>query len=785
MHKPERSASSPRWPADDESVREPVTQGVPANPHKEQPNLVRTLATAALVISLMAVASLTSFPEAGKFGVILSATLGLMAVHLALRVPQPSRAAGTAPHAHVAADHLERRFEQLQDLRWELRDNDTRYRELLDSLDDMIIRRDATGKLTFVNSAFCRMFAIDARDCLGKPWTAPVITNDEQPSAAPATSRRYCQNLVTVGGERWIEWEEHSVPVPGSCANELQCVGRDVTERRRYEAELCQARDAALSANRAKSRFLATMSHEIRTPMNGILGMASLLEDTSLTPEQTTYTRAIDQSARNLLSLIDEILDFSKIEAGKLALVNEPFSIAHTIQSAVELLAPRAHEKKLDIAALIERDVPKVVIGDPARVRQILLNLISNAVKFTDRGGISLVVSVARRDGDQTLRVAFAVEDTGIGLSKSDMTTLFVEFEQADAAVQRREGGTGLGLAISKRLARAMNGDVTVESQLGRGSTFRFELPVLAPVEQFSSTEDRARESAVAPCVLLAFDRPMERASLAASLEAAGVAAIQVSPADAIGAIEKAAREGCPFDRVIVDEASSPDAMGALLARARELLPDRPVRGIVLVNVLARAGLAPYRKKGFDSYLMRPVRPASLLEQIGAGIRAPVTAPQQAQPSNADDCASSAHDGIGPRLPRTVLLAEDNAINALLATKVLERAGYQVTPAITGLAAVEAVKKTLEPGHRPFDLILMDIFMPGMDGVEAACEIKSLHAGAHCPPIIALTANAFAEDRQRYLDLGLDDYLAKPFDRAAMTALLARWSPPSRLDPAA
>ena len=788
MQNSQRSPSSQQRPAvpvfAGTPARETAPQSLPIDQHKHQPNLVRTLAASALVVSLIAAASLTSFPEVGKFGVILSATLGLMAVHLALRGTQ-SPATNAAPNSPGGASHLERRFEQLQDLRWELRDNDTRYRELLDSLDDMIIRRDAIGNLTFVNRAFCRAFAIDARDCLGKPWTAPVVATDELQSATHNSTRRYCQKITLPAGERWIEWQEHSVPVPGSCASEQQFVGRDVTQRRRYEADLCHARDAALSANRAKSRFLATMSHEIRTPMNGILGMASLLEDTSLSREQTTYTRAIDQSARNLLSLIDEILDFSKIEAGKLVLLNEPFSIAHTIQSAVELLAPRAHEKKLDIAALIDRDVPKVVVGDPARVRQILLNLISNAVKFTDRGGISVSVSVARSSSDQPLRIVFAVEDTGIGLSKSDMTSLFAEFEQADVAAQRRDGGTGLGLAISKRLARAMGGDIAVESQLGRGSTFRFELPLPASLSTPPDEPNPDGDGATVPRVLLAFDRPKERASLAASLEAAGVPAVQVCPADAVNAIERAAAAGRPFDRIIVDEASSPDAMGTLLTRARELLPERPVRGIVLVNVLARAGLAPYRKKGFDSYLMRPVRPASLLEQIGLGTQPPVSVPHQQKPSDADNVVVPSHDAIGPKLLKTVLLAEDNAINALLATKVLEREGYQVTPAITGFAAIEAVRQTLEPGGRPFDLILMDIFMPGMDGVEAASEIKSLHPGGNCPPIIALTANAFAEDRQRYLDLGLDDYLAKPFDRAAMTALLTRWSSSSRLHPAA
>jgi len=764
----------------------PQPQAMASRAAAAEPHLVRTLAIAALAISLLSVASLTSVPELAKFGVILAATLGLMAVHLALRgadAQSPITQATGLPAP--SPDQFDRRFEQLQDLRWELRDNDTRYRELLDSLEDMIIRRDASANLTFVNRAFCRMTGLDARDCLGKPWVAPMSASDNAiASHLPLSPRRRCELLALAVGERWIEWEEHTVPVPGTGGTQLQSVGRDMTEHRRYEAELRQARDAAEQANRAKSRFLATMSHEIRTPMNGILGMASLLEDTALTPEQTTYTRAIDQSARNLLSLIDEILDFSKIEAGKLALLNEQFSVHHTVQSAVELLAPRAHEKKLDIAALIDRDVPKVVIGDAARVRQILLNLISNAVKFTDCGGVCVAVSVCRFEAGAATRIVFAVEDTGIGLSKSDMACLFAEFEQADAAVQRRAGGTGLGLAISKRLARAMDGDVTVESQSGRGSIFRLELPLVVAASATDADGAPApRENA--PCVLLAFDRPKERASLAATLEASGIPVSQTSAADAQRVLEQAVADGRPFDRIIVDESSDPQAMGALLSRARDLAPGQTVRGIVLVNVLARAGLKPYRKQGFASYLMRPVRPHSLLEQIGLDKLTPTQLAVQPAAANAAPVGASNPSTRARPSSCSVLLAEDNAINALLATKVLERAGFSVTPAVTGHAAVAAVKLVLETTSRPFDLILMDIFMPGMDGVEAAREIRALFPLGGCPPIIALTANAFAEDRQRYLDLGLDDYLAKPFDRTAMSAVLARWVPSTRLTPAA
>ena len=746
----------------------------------DQPRVAQTLGIAALVVSLIGLSSLPLVPELGKFGAILSATLALMAVHLALRPPGKATAKAVPEN-----DPLERRFEQLQDLRWQLRDDEARYRELLDSLEDMIVRRDAQGALTFVNRAFCRQFGVAARDVIGTRWSPVVVEAAPGYAQAPLTDRpkAVLQKLNLASGQRWIAWEERTVAVPGLTESEIQSIGCDVTGRLATEAELRQARDAALSANRAKSRFLAAMSHEIRTPMNGILGMASLLDDTALTPEQTTYTRAIDQSARNLLSLIDEILDFSKIEAGKLVLVNEPFSIVATLESAVELLAPRAHEKQIEIASLIDRDVPRVVIGDPIRLRQILLNLISNAVKFTDRGGVSVRVSATGAQGDGTLRIGFCVEDTGIGLSDADMACLFAEFEQADAAVQRRDGGTGLGLAISKRLARAMGGDVTVASQLGHGSTFRVDLPMLLPACELPSADGELEVCADAPNVLLAFDRPMERASLFSALETAGVSAGQASADQAMATIEQAALAGRPFDRIIVDGNSDPDRMGKLLARARELALATHVRGIVMVNVLARSGLAPYRKLGFDAYLMRPVRPASLLEQIGAG---PIgSRPLPARSVSQPDLTLPVVPGAGPA--KSVLLAEDNAINALLARTVLERAGFTVTVVTNGLAAVVAVKQTLEFDSAPFDLIFMDIFMPVMDGVEAACQIKQLYPGRDLdrasPPIVALTANAFAEDRRHYLDMGLDDYIAKPFDRAAMTAVLARWLPPASNPP--
>lgn len=691
-------------------------------------------------------------------------------------------------------DTLEGRLEQLQDVHWEISDTEIRYRDLLDQQSDVILRRDENGNLTFVNTSFSRVFGIDTEEALGGAFTPRTVQIDSTPPleiGPPDRGRRYLELVETVRGQRWYLWDEHDVIASGGSGTEVQVVGRDVTEECRRATELSEARDQALAANRAKSRFLAAMSHEIRTPMNGIMGMASLLRETELSDEQRTYVTAIDQSTRVLLALIDEILDFSKIEAGKIELTQAPFNLAETAQNVVELLSPRAHHKGLQLALTIDPSVEGLLIGDEARVRQILLNLLSNAVKFTDHGGITISLHACRQGGDSNSTcITIAVEDSGIGLSGEDMQRLFLEFEQADTLQRRNQGGTGLGLAISKRLARAMNGDITVNSTPGQGSEFVVKIVLreasskTLPDTGFADLLDEKLS------VLIAMDHAIERRSIAQILRSSGQSVFEAEITKAIDEIEKAAEIGSPIDRIIVDVGCDPLLAGSILKAAREKA-HTPVVGIVTVNVLARSGLATFRSEGYQRYLIRPVRARSLLQQLAS--RRHRSLPAGVAPSMSESNAgagSPAESNFSPNITKSkpisanILLVEDNEINALLARRVLEKCGSTVVHRADGFSGVGCANESFDGKRPPFDLIFMDIHMPGLDGIQAAQAIREAHRERNaasnstlpaCPPIVALTANAFPEDRQRCLSSGLDDYLAKPFDKADLEALLHKW----------
>lgn len=675
---------------------------------------------------------------------------------------------------------LEHNIEELKDVHWELRESEARYRDLLDYQGDVIARRDRDGRLTFVNDAFCRAFGVARETIIGQSFRPKHIEGDTLEAAvdmAPEAQKwRYQQCVATAEGARWFAWEEFAIYEEGGTLKEFQCVGRDITEQRDAETALQDARDQAEAANRAKSRFLAAMSHEIRTPMNGILGMVGLMLDTELTPEQRTYARAVNTSAKTLLSIIDEILDFSKIEAGKMELAVEPFDLGEAMQGVVELLAPRAMDKSLEIGWFIDPKLPKTVLGDEIRIRQILMNLVGNAIKFTESGGVALRVTGAP-DAHQSLgaiSVRFAVIDTGIGLAPETCQTIFGEFEQADGGTNRRYGGTGLGLAISRRLVNEMGGEIWVDSRLGTGSTFTFDVPFATDDRSLAIDANWPRPTAGSR-ILIISDGDIEAALLTEYLEAYGCNVEHSRPDVASLALWSAVDGDAPFDTVIVD-AGDTERTAHLFEQARQAAGTKtPVKTILVVDASERSEISALKDRGLDAYLVRPIRPTSLFAQIAGTAR-----DTNAGPVHASEPAKNADLSATAPLTkeRWALLAEDNQINALLARKMLEKSGWQVAHVTNGCEAVETMQRLVDGrSGTEFDLVLMDIHMPEMDGIEATRAIRRLldDAGRQAPPIVALTANAMPEERQHYLAAGLDDYLAKPFEREDLEALLAKW----------
>jgi len=642
---------------------------------------------------------------------------------------------------------FEARAEELSDRNWELREAEERARSLLEAQGDLIVRRDAQGNITYANDAFCALAGRTEDELIGKPAELDIVEQGEITVLADGT-RAHDQKIASGGAARWIAWRE--VAVRSDAGSETQGVGRDVTDRVEAERALASARDQAEAASRAKSRFLAMVSHEIRTPLNGMLGMADLLLDTQLSPEQRTYAKAAKTSGETLLSLIEEVLDFSKIEAGRLDLEARPFALGPMVEEVVELLAPRAQAKGIEIASFVDERLPAQLIGDAARLRQVLLNLAGNAIKFTETGGVAVIVEETGRDGE----VRFVVRDTGIGLKAEDQARIFLDFEQADGSSTRKYGGTGLGLAISKRIVERMNGDIAVESSPGTGAAFSVTLPLPA-----------------AP----------DGASEFAAPDLRGLSAMIVASAE-IEASLLARRLGRWGARTCV--AAEPDIARALLPERRwdALLIDYPLavdmretldacgaaRRIVLIRPSERHELTSLKEHGFTGYLVKPVRASSLAARLRDG--------------DAFEHASAEALGENEITPApakglSILVAEDNEINALLMRALLSKLGHRPTIAGNGEAAVESWAAARVAGS-PYDLLLMDVQMPVVDGLEAARRIRAAEAESGIKParILALTANAYPEDRDAALAAGMDGFLVKPLDAERLREAIAATS---------
>jgi PAS domain S-box-containing protein len=641
------------------------------------------------------------------------------------------------------------RCEELADRTWELKEAEARATSLLESQGDLIIRRDSQGRITYANDAYCALAGIPRQALLGAANALPPLEQGRA-SVLPDGTRLHDERIMTTDGARWLAWRDVVVWAEKAEHAEVQSVGRDVTERIEAERALAEARDAAEAASGAKSRFLAMVSHEIRTPLNGILGMAGLLLDTALTPEQATYVKATRTSGDALLSLIEEILDFSKIEAGKLELQAQPFSLGNLVEDAVELLGPRAQAKRLEIASDIDERLPARVIGDATRFRQVLLNLAGNAIKFTETGGVGVIVEAGAAG-----EIVVEVRDTGIGIAPEQQGRIFHEFEQADGGSARKFGGTGLGLAISRRIVERMGGRIEVESKPGTGSSFR----VIVPLPCAEATDMAGNPAGAAPpdlaglAVLIVAPPGIEAALIERRLTRWGAGVTHLAP-HLNGTLAQRR-----WDAVLVDHAIGADAVARVAAIAGS-------RRIVLITPGERHRLPALKEMGFAGYLVKPIRAASLKAQL-------VAAPAFDGTSTADDASPPADGPPGARKALHVLVAEDNEINALLTRALLTRLGHRPTVAESGALALERWDTAREAGT-PYDLVLMDMQMPGVDGLEAARRIRAAEARRGDPrtPIIALTANAFAEDRESCLAAGMDGFLVKPLDRERLAAAL-------------
>jgi PAS domain S-box-containing protein len=633
--------------------------------------------------------------------------------------------------------------------------SEQRYRQLVESAQVVLWRRSVDSlRFSFVNK--------EAAELLGYPveqWLANgnflldhVHSDDRElaeslciAAAENRGSQRFEHRMISAGGS--ILWLRTSIRLVEGAGKTKELVGvmTDITERKR-------AQEAAENASRAKSEFLASMSHEIRTPMNGVIGMTELLLDTDVTFEQREYLTSTKMSAESLLTIINDILDFSKIEAGKLDLDPTLFQIHESVEETMKMLAFRAHEKGLELLCDIRPEVPCYVIGDAARIRQIIVNLVGNAIKFTPRGQVDLEVALEGRDPDE-VSLHFVVRDTGIGVVPEKQKLIFEAFSQADSSTTRRFGGTGLGLTISSRLVDAMNGKIWIESEPGKGSNFHFTVCLGVSNKALPPPPENTPLAGVP--VLLVDDNFTNRRILTEMfwmwrMEPTEAASVQ----EALTHLRRASERGTPFALVVTD-VHMPEMDGFDLVDRIKHTPDlADVVIIMLTSGEKRGDLQRCRGLGVSAYLMKPVRRNELREAMVKALTEHSVSPGKIQLT----AVSQAPDLVAPEPLRSrIMLAEDNVVNQRVATRILERGGHSVVIVGNGREAIAALRQ------EAVDLVLMDVQMPEMDGFEATKAIREDEIGKNRHiPIIAMTAHAMTGDKDRCLAAGMDGYISKP-----------------------
>ncbi|HEY5338192.1 MAG TPA: ATP-binding protein [Rhizomicrobium sp.] len=685
-------------------------------------------------------------------------------------------------------EKLEATLATMRSMNGRLHESEVRYKGLVDAQGDAIFRRSPDSRLTYANDAFFHLFNLSPQRDVGQPFAPELHPDSRAPIfgsfAGVETGRarvRYDQHVRTAYGWRWIAWEDYAVRNAAGQLIEVQSVGRDITERKALEDALTEARDKAEAANRAKSGFLATMSHEIRTPMNGVLGMARLLLENDPQAEHKTYIEAIQQSGESLLQLIEEILDFSKIESGTITLEDDDVDLRSLIYAVVELLGMRAHAKGVEIVSFVEPGTPEMIRCDALRLRQILTNLVGNAIKFTERGGVR--VNVEAIEGRDRRYLRFEVRDTGVGVPAEKRDEIFKEFMQADSSHARRFGGTGLGLAISKKLVQAMGGEIGVDAAPGGGSVFWCTLPMIA-LREADTTECELLEGLK---VAFVTRNAVLREGLTAQLRAGGADVVSLG-------LDSNAASSCDADIILIDA-------GTENAPELPCYPDGRARAIVLLPPGARNKLPELKTYGFAGYLMKPIRQASLFTRLRArdGIltapdlpahgelaktSVPVPPPQrieQSEPMRAElpprveqaefhprPSSPRAETSVVPKRVHRILLVEDNPINAMLSRELLRRRGFDVSDVASGESALEAVAASR------FDVVLTDLHMPGLDGIQTTQRMRAWERAEHRTrtPIVALTADADDNARAACQQAGMDGFLTKPIDPAELDAVL-------------
>jgi two-component system, sensor histidine kinase and response regulator len=649
-------------------------------------------------------------------------------------------------------------------------------RALIDNVPDFIYVKDAESRFVIANTSLWKSLGVkDPADLLQKTdfdfypkELAAGFYEDEQKviRTREAMFNREEQGMDSQGNKTWVLTTKVPLFDKAGQVTGIAGVGRDITERRKVEREMQRAKEAAEAASRAKSEFLANMSHEIRTPLNGVMGMTDLALDTQLTVEQRDYLETVKASSDALLTVINDILDFSKIEAGKIDLEKVDFNLRDSLESMLKTVALRADEKALELLCDVAPDVPEIVCGDSTRLRQVIINLVGNAIKFTERGEVVVKVRLDSHDAAQCT-LHFTVSDTGIGIPPDKRELIFAPFSQADSSTTRKFGGTGLGLTISTRLVAVMGGKMWVESEEGRGSQFHFTVCLGAPDTTETQTVTMAALGILRGVrVLVVDDNRTNRRVLEGMLERWKMKATSVE--DGQKALEQlsAARDANePFGLILTDM-HMPKMDGFTLVENIRRRPELATATIMMLTSAGHRGdAARCLDLGVAAYLLKPIRQSELRDAITRLLGArgdPCAIPLLTRFSLTDPVDSPAH--------LRVLLAEDNAVNQRLAMRLLEKRGHRVTVAGNGREALDALEKD------KFDLVFMDVQMPEMDGLEATAIIREKEkSSGRRQPIIALTAHAMKGDREKCLAAGMDGYLTKPIRPPELEEILEQY----------